>query len=56
MTESILVQRDGAVATVVFNRPEKLNALDRPMWQRLGAAIEALSGDNEIRCIVLMKK
>ena len=53
MTESILLQRDGAVATVVLNRPDKLNALNRPMWQRLGAAIEALSADDEIRCIVL---
>ena len=53
MPETILVQRDGAIATVVLNRPEKLNALTRPMWKRLGDAFEALSGDDSVRCIVI---
>jgi enoyl-CoA hydratase len=53
MSDSILVQREGFIATVVLNRPEKLNALTKPMWERLGAAIEALSGDDDLRCIVL---
>jgi len=39
----ILVERDGGIATVVLNRPEKLNALTRPMWKKLGEAFEALS-------------
>jgi enoyl-CoA hydratase/carnithine racemase len=53
MEETILVQRDGAIATVVLNRPEKLNALTRPMWKRLGEAFAALSADDEVRCIVI---
>ena len=53
MTETILVRRDDAIATVVLNRPDKLNALNKPMWQRLGEAIESLSADDEVRCIVL---
>jgi enoyl-CoA hydratase/carnithine racemase len=53
MTELILVQRDGAIATVVLNRPEKLNALTRPMWRGLGEAITQLSADDSLRCIVL---
>ncbi|MGH8670218.1 MAG: enoyl-CoA hydratase/isomerase family protein, partial [Burkholderiales bacterium] len=36
MAETILVERDGPIATVVLNRPEKLNALTRAMWQQLG--------------------
>jgi enoyl-CoA hydratase/carnithine racemase len=47
------VQRDGAIATVVLNRPEKLNALTRPMWQMLGETIARLSADDSLRCIVL---
>ncbi|MFQ5958514.1 MAG: enoyl-CoA hydratase-related protein [Alphaproteobacteria bacterium] len=53
MTDTILVERDGAIATVVLNRPEKLNALNKAMWRRLGEAVEALSADDEVRCIVL---
>lgn len=53
MTDLILVQRDGAIATVVLNRPEKLNALTRPMWRGLGEAITQLSADDSVRCIVL---
>lgn len=53
MSETILLQRDGAIATVVLNRPDKLNALTKPMWQRLGEVIEELSADDALRCLVL---
>jgi len=51
--DTILVQRDGAIATVVLNRPEKLNALTRPMWKRLGEVFAGLSADDSVRCIIL---
>ena len=53
MTDTIIVTRDGAIATVILNRPEKLNALTLDMWSRLGEAIADLSGDDNIRCVVL---
>jgi enoyl-CoA hydratase len=53
MTDLIRTERDGAIATVVLNRAEKLNALTRPMWQGLGDAIRALSADDAVRCIVV---
>lgn len=53
MTEMILVQRDGEIVTVVLNRPEKLNALTKPMWQRLGEVFRELSADDSVRCIVI---
>ena len=53
MADTILIQRDGLIATVVLNRPEKLNALTKSMWQRLGQAIAGLSAEDDIRCIVL---
>lgn len=49
----ILVQPDGDIVTVVLNRPEKLNALTRPMWQRLGEAMRELSASETVRCIVI---
>jgi enoyl-CoA hydratase len=53
MADIILIERDGAIATVILNRPEKLNALTRPMWKRLGDVFLELSADEAIRCIIL---
>jgi enoyl-CoA hydratase len=53
MSETILVERDGPIATVVLNRPEKLNALTRAMWGELGDTVEQLGIDTSVRCIVL---
>lgn len=49
----IELQREGAIATVVLNRPEKLNALTRPMWAELGDTVHRLSQDTGVRCIIL---
>ena len=53
MHETILVERDGPIATVILNRPAKLNALTRAMWRELGAAIDTLSADDDLRCIIV---
>ncbi len=53
MTGSITVHSSGPVATVVLDRPHKLNALTRSMWQALGDAINNLSADASLRCIVI---
>ncbi len=49
----VIVTRDGSVATVVLNNPQRLNALSKPMWQQLGTAMRALSADDTLRCVVL---
>lgn len=53
MEDTILVQRDRAIATVVLNRPDKLNALTRAMWQRLAQVFAELDAEDELRCIVI---
>jgi enoyl-CoA hydratase len=53
MTDTILIERDGAIATVVLNRPGKLNAMTRAMWQQLGETIEQLSADDSLRCVII---
>ncbi|HEY7787727.1 MAG TPA: enoyl-CoA hydratase-related protein [Casimicrobiaceae bacterium] len=53
MSDTIQMQRAGPIATVVLNRPEKLNALTRDMWLGLGVAINRLSSDDGVRCIIL---
>ena len=52
-TDPIEVTHDGTIATVVLNRPQKLNALTKAMWQALGEAIDTLSADDRLRCIIL---
>jgi enoyl-CoA hydratase len=47
------VSRDGPIATVTFNRPEVHNCMDLAMWRSLQQTMEALSGDDDLRCIVL---
>ena len=49
----VLLDRDGIVATITLNRPERLNALDRPVWPALKSAFEAVSGDDGVRVVVL---
>ena len=51
--EHVIVTRDGAVATVALNNPQRLNALSKPMWERLGVVMRDLSADDLLRCVVL---
>jgi enoyl-CoA hydratase/carnithine racemase len=53
VTEQIAIERDGPIATVVLNRPEKLNALTKSMWRSLGETIDALSADDALRCVIV---
>jgi len=53
MSGAITMARDGAIATVVLDRPDKLNALTRSMWEHLGETIAALSADDSIRCVIV---
>ncbi|MEO5732596.1 MAG: enoyl-CoA hydratase-related protein [Rubrivivax sp.] len=53
MSDLILCATDGPIATVTLNRPEKLNALTKPMWQQLGDTLRELSQDDTLRCVVL---
>lgn len=53
MAETVLVARDGVIATVTLNAPEKLNALDLASWTRLGEIVGELSADDGLRCVVL---
>lgn len=45
--------RDGALARIVINRPERKNALANDMRQELAAAFSAANRDDEVRAVVL---
>ncbi len=53
MADVILVERNDDIATVVLNRPAKMNALNKPMWAGIGDALRDLSKDDQLRCIVI---
>jgi enoyl-CoA hydratase/carnithine racemase len=50
---TVLVERDGAIATVTLSSPERMNALDKTMWAQLGAAMRDLGAEDALRCVVL---
>lgn len=49
----VLVAKDGAVATVSFNRPESRNAIDDATRAALTEAYAKLAGDADVRVIIL---
>ena len=49
----LLVERFGARADIVLNRPERRNAVTRSLASQLKAAIVEAANDVEVRAIVL---
>ena len=51
--EAVVLTQDGPVATVLLNRPEKLNALDDSEQRGLAAAIATIAREPSIRVVVI---
>ena len=49
----VLVERDGAVATVRLNRPDAMNSLDIATKDALVSALSDVAEDPTVRCVVL---
>jgi enoyl-CoA hydratase/carnithine racemase len=47
------ISHRGPIAIVTFDRPERRNAFDLSMWRGLQVTVEALSKDEDLRCVVL---
>lgn len=47
------VEREGAVVTLRFNRPDALNALDVPLAQAIRSAVRDIAADDSVRAVVL---
>jgi enoyl-CoA hydratase/carnithine racemase len=52
-TDEVLIQREGPVLTLTFNRPEARNAMTWDMYQRLHDTCEEVDADDSIRVMVL---
>jgi enoyl-CoA hydratase len=51
--ETLLYDTDGAIATITFNRPDRLNTIVPPMPDELEAAVNAAVADPQVKVIVL---
>ncbi|HEX7785369.1 MAG TPA: enoyl-CoA hydratase-related protein, partial [Methylomirabilota bacterium] len=54
MTDKVQVEIKGDVATILLNKPERLNALDNEMWHGIGEACRAVDAAPDVRVAVLM--
>ena len=52
-TDQIICTRDGAVGQIVFNNPDRHNAMSLDMWRGGEAAVDELCGSGDVRVIVL---
>ena len=52
--ENILFETEGAVATVTFNRPKVLNALNHATLVEMRDALDRARDDEAVRCVVLI--
>jgi len=53
MTEKILIQRDGKIARIIFNQPEKRNAVSLEMWEAVEQALAEFEADPRVRILIL---
>lgn len=53
MTDLVLLERRGGVALLTLNRPEKLNALNYAMIDRLQGLLDVVEADPGIRTVIL---
>jgi enoyl-CoA hydratase/carnithine racemase len=49
----VVVEREGALAWVIFDHPERRNAVSKAMWESLPQIAAALDADGDVRVVVL---
>lgn len=52
-TDKVIARKDGNVGYVIFNNPERRNAMSLEMWEACTAAMASYAGDTSIRVVVL---
>lgn len=53
MTDKIITEISGDIARIIFNQPEKRNAVSLEMWEAVEAALGEYADDPEVRILVL---
>lgn len=52
-TPRMIAKKDGAIGWMIFNNPERLNAVGLDMWEAVPAIVSHFEADPDIRVIVL---
>jgi enoyl-CoA hydratase/carnithine racemase len=52
-TPKLLLEKDGPIGWIVFNQPEKRNAVSQEMWELMPDYVKDLAADDTIRVVVL---
>jgi len=50
---NVRLDKNGAIATLTLDRPERLNAIADPMWDALHAHLATIATDEGIRAVIL---
>lgn len=50
---NIELLRDGAIARLIINRPERRNALNQSMWETLDTTLNSIASDPSIRVVIV---
>lgn len=53
MTALVIATRDGPLATLTLNRPDRMNALNIAVWRELAERLAEIAADESVRCVVL---
>ena len=53
MTDKLLMEKDGPIGWIIFNQPEKRNAVSQEMWEAMPGYVKELTADDAIRVVVL---
>ena len=53
MFENIILETEGAIATLTINRPEKRNAVDNATVEEIDAALDQVEANGKIRVLIL---
>ena len=52
-TPKLLLEKDGPIGWIIFNQPEKRNAVSQEMWELMPDYVHNLATDDAIRVVVL---
>src|SRR3954469_8992374 len=53
MTDKLIARKENGIGWVIFNNPEKRNAMSPDMYDAMGAALQDYATDSEVRVVIL---